>query len=151
MIKKVETLEEANECDKLLNKLILDEKQYDNTIDANFKVNNYFANMFKNKDDVLLVKIIENKVVAYIFAKKLNNNVSESIGYWIDGLYVESEYRRQGIAKDLINEITKICAMDNCSYIDINVMYKNELAKKLYKSLEFQELRITLRKNLKEE
>ena len=148
MIKQVETLEDANECDKLLNKLILDEKQYDNTIDEKFKVNNYFANIFRDEENLLLVKIIENKVVAYIFAKKLNNNVSKGIGYLIDGLYVESEYRKQGIATDLINEITKICAMNNGEYIDINVMYKNDLAKKLYKSLKFQELRITLRKEL---
>lgn len=147
MIRKVETLEEANKCDELLNKLILDEKKYDNTINENFVVNNYFSKMINNENNILLVDIIDDKIIAYVFAKKIYDE-SIDIGYLIDGLYVEQEYRNRGIAKNLINEIIKICENNDASYIDINVMYNNALAKKLYKSLEFNELKLTLRKKL---
>lgn len=147
MIRKVETLEEANKCDELLNKLILDEKKYDNTINENFVVNNYFSKMINNENNILLIDIIDDKIIAYVFAKKIYDE-SIDIGYLIDGLYVEQEYRNRGIAKNLINEIIKICENNNASYIDINVMYNNTLAKKLYKSLEFNELKLTLRKKL---
>lgn len=148
MIRYVETLEEANKCDELLNKLILDEKKYDNTIDEKIIVNNYFCNIIKNKDNILLINVIENKIVAYIFARRIYDDSSKNIGYLIDGLYVESEYRNQGIAKKLINEVIKICKFNNSSYIDINVMYKNVLARKLYNSLEFYELKLTMRREL---
>lgn len=147
MIRKVETLEEANKCDELLNKLILDEKKYDDTINENFFVNNYFSKMINNENNILLVDIIDDKIIAYVFAKKIYDE-SIDIGYLIDGLYVEQEYRNRGIAKNLINVIIKICENNNASYIDINVMYNNTLAKKLYKSLEFNELKLTLRKKL---
>lgn len=148
MIKKVETLEEANKCDELLNKLILDEMEYDDTINENFIVNNYFFQIIKNKDNILLVDKIDEKIIAYIFAKRIYDNSTEKIGYLIDGLYVEPEYRNHGIAKNLISEIINICKDNNASYIDINVVYKNLLAKKLYKSLEFSEFKLTLRKEL---
>ena len=147
MIRKVETLEEANKCDELLNKLILDEKKYDNTINEKFVVKNYFSKMINNENNILLVDIIDDKIIAYVFAKKIYDE-SIDIGYLIDGLYVEQEYRNRGIAKNLINEIIKICENNNASYIDINVIYNNALAKKLYKSLEFNELKLTLRKKL---
>lgn len=149
MIKYVETLEEANSCDELLNKLILDEKKYDETINENFVVKNYFCNIIKNKQDLLLIYVVNNNVVAYIYAKKIKDDVSKNTSYLIDGLYVEEEYRNQGIAKKLIKEIIKICSVNDCSNIDINVMYKNELAKKLYKALNFNELKLTLRLELK--
>ena len=148
MIRKVETLEEANKCDELLNKLILDEKKYDDTINENFVVNNYFSKMISNENNILLIDVIDDKIIAYVFAKKICDDESIEIGYLIDGLYVEQEYRNHGIAKNLINEIIKICKNNNASYIDINVMYNNTLAKKLYESLEFNELKLTLRKKL---
>jgi len=35
MIKEVKTINDANKCDELLTKLILDERQYDDLIDEN--------------------------------------------------------------------------------------------------------------------
>ena len=64
MIKHVETLNEANKCDELLNKLILDEQKYDNKIAGTFIVKDYFCNIFKNKNDILLIYVIDNNIVA---------------------------------------------------------------------------------------
>lgn len=40
-VKLVMTNEDANKCDKLLNKLILDERKYDNSIPEDAKILNY--------------------------------------------------------------------------------------------------------------
>ncbi|MDD2181106.1 MAG: GNAT family N-acetyltransferase [Bacilli bacterium] len=148
MIKRAETLLELKRCDELLNKLILDEKKYDNNIVENFVVRNYFSTIIKNKNNILLIKVIDDVIVGYIFAKMINSDTENNLGYLIDGLYVEKEFRNQKIAKSLINKVIEMCILNKVSYIDINVMYKNELAKQLYKSLKFEEFRITLRKKI---
>jgi len=141
MIKEVESLEEAKICDKLLNKLIIDEYSYDKTIDKKFKVKDYFTSIYKDDNNKLLIYKSDDKIVGYIFAKKIEK------GILIDGLYVEKPYRNNGIATDLINYVVKISKENNIKYIDINVMYENELAKNLYKQLGFNEFRVTLRKS----
>ena len=140
MIKEVESLEEAKICDKLPNKLIIDEYSYDKTIDKKFKVKDYFTSIYKHDNNKLLIYKSDDKIVGYIFAKKIEK------GILIDGLYVEKTYRNNGIATDLINHVIKISKENKIPYIDINVMYENESAKNLYKKLGFNEFRVTLRK-----
>ncbi len=147
MIKIVDTLEEADICDNLLNQLIIDEKKYDNSL-KNFTVNDYFRNVIKNHDNILLVDYEDNNVVAYLFIKKINDESLKYNGYLFDGLFVLENYRNKSIASNLINEGISICRNRNAKYIDINVMYKNELAKKLYKKLDFEEFKLTFRKEI---
>lgn len=147
MIKIVDTLEEADICDNLLNQLIIDEKKYDNSL-KNFTVNDYFRNVIKNHDNILLVDYEDNNVVAYLFIKKINDESLKYNGYLFDGLFVLENYRNKSIASNLINEGIFICRNRNAKYIDINVMYKNELAKKLYKKLDFEEFKLTFRKEI---
>ena len=45
MIKRVTTEIEANECDKMLNELIIDEKKYNKFIEEDFKVKFYYKNI----------------------------------------------------------------------------------------------------------
>ncbi|MBR1376219.1 MAG: GNAT family N-acetyltransferase [Bacilli bacterium] len=142
MIKEITNEIELNRCDELLNLLILDERKYDQTIDEYFKVKDYFKNVIKG-NNFLLGYIIDDKIVGYIFIKNIDNS-----NYLIDGLYVEEEYRRRGIGKKLINKALELCKQRNAKCIDINVMYKNDLAKNLYKLLGFEEFRMTLRKEL---
>lgn len=145
MIKKVTNKIDADKCDLLLNKLILDEKQYDETIDENFVVSNYFNNIIDNPNNVLLAYYIEDEIVGYILIKNLNTNDKVCL---LDGLYVEENYRNKGIANQLINEALNISKENNCKYVDINVMYKNELAKEIYKKLGFNEFKLNLRKEI---
>lgn len=145
MIKKVIDKIDADKCDLLLNKLILDEKQYDKTIDENFIVSDYFSKMINNSNVILLGYYIENEIVGYIFIKNIN---SDDKVYLLDGLYVEEKYRNKGIAKELISEALNICKEYDCKYVDINVMYKNEIAKKIYKRFGFDEFKLNLRKEI---
>ena len=55
MIIRVENVDDCKICDEFLTLLIHDEKQYDETIDENFVVKDYFVNVIKNKDNILLL------------------------------------------------------------------------------------------------
>lgn len=145
MIKRVLDLETANVCDELLTKLIQDERQYDDSIDENFIVKDYFKNVISNEDNILLCYMDENIVKGYIYLKPTGDNKK---GYLIDGLYVKEEYRNNGIGKALISEAINLIKDKEVDYIDINVMNNNLNAIKLYKSLNFNEFRITFRKDL---
>ena len=144
MIERIKTKELADKCDELLTKLILDEKQYDDSIDTDLKVINYFNNFVNDDNKVLLGYFIDDVLVGYTYAfEMVSNNVK---GMFIDGLYVESEYRNRGIAKELINEVILEAEKRDAKFIDIKVMSKNDIAKKLYESLDFNEFKITMRK-----
>ena len=146
MIEKIKTKELADKCDELLTKLILDERQYDDSIDPDFKVSNYFNNFVNDEDKLLLGYLVDNTLVGYIYAyETVSNNIK---GLFIDGLYVETDYRNRGIAKELINEIVLEAENREAKFIDIKVMSKNDVAKHLYNSLDFNEFKVMLRKEI---
>ena len=57
MIKRIIDEKNAITCDNLLTKLINDEIKFDKLISQNFKVQDYFKNVIKDNNDVLLVYI----------------------------------------------------------------------------------------------
>ena len=143
MVQRVFDEKQANYCDTLLTKLIQDERQYDNSINENFKVNDYFRNIIKNDKNILLCYEENNFIVGYIYLKPITNDTQK--GYLIDGLYVEKQYRNKGIGKKLVEEALNLIK-NNYDFIDINVLYANKIALKLYKSLGFKEFKICMRK-----
>lgn len=143
MIKEVKNVEDANKCDELLTKLILDERKYNDLIDNNIVIKNHFSKMLDDKDVILLAYYLDKLIVGYILIRKINENLC-----LLDGLYVLEEYRNQKIASSLLNEAIDRCKKLNVKYIDINVMEKNELAKRIYKKLDFAEYEVKLRKNI---
>ena len=143
MIKEVKNVEDANKCDELLTKLILDERKYNDLIDDNIVIKNHFSKMLDDEDVILLAYYLDKLIVVYILIRKINENLC-----LLDGLYVLEEYRNQKIASSLLNEAIDRCKKLNVKYIDINVMEKNELAKRIYKKLDFTEYEVKLRKNI---
>lgn len=146
MIKIVKEINDARCCDELLTKLILDERNYNNLIDENYKVVNYFENIIENENNILLAYYDDNKIVGYLFLKPISDEIFK--GYLFDGLYVEKEYRNKGYAKELISFANELLEDKNISFLDVNVMYDNDAAKNLYKYFGFKELKLTMRKDI---
>ena len=146
MIIRVLDEERASTCDILLTKLIQDERQYDNSIDKDFVVNNYFKNIIKNENNILLCYEEDNIIKGYIYLKPVNNDSQNC--YLIDGLYVDNEYRNKGIATKLIENALNVIKETNVAVVDINVMANNSVAISLYKRFGFNEFIISLRKNI---
>lgn len=143
MIKEVKSIEDANKCDKLLTELILDERKYNDSIDKNIIITDHFSKMLNDENIVLLAYYLDKEIVGYILIRKMDENTC-----LLDGLYVLEKYRNQGIANSLLNAAINICKRLKVKYVDINVMKKNEIAKHIYKKLNFTEYEIKLRKNI---
>ena len=144
MIVRVLDVERANICDDLLTKLIQDERQYDKSIDKGFVVKDYFKNVIKNEENILLCYEENNIIKGYIYLKQMINNNKK--GYLIDGLYVEELYRNKGIASKLIEKALNITKDNGIEVLEINVMSQNKKAIKLYKKYGFNEFKICFRK-----
>ena len=69
MIKEVKTINDANKCDELLTKLILDERQYDDLIDENTVIKDHFNKMLNDENVVLLAYYYNDEIVGYILIK----------------------------------------------------------------------------------
>ena len=87
---------------------------------------------------------LKNILATYLVAK-LNNEIVGYIGMWfvidechITNIAVHSKYRRQGIAKKLVNEMIKLCDSHGISYILLEVRANNIPAQKLYESFGFK-------------
>lgn len=147
MIKKVETKEEAIACDNLLTHLIQEEKEYDPNTNPNFVVSNWYENLYFKDDYVLYIAIEDNKVVGYIYAKirELDFTSTKDEEVLIDGLYVLKEYRNKKIATNLIDKVKEWSISKKIDTISLNVMYDNEIARKLYAKLGFEKFSLTLK------
>jgi len=143
LIKEVKSIKDANRCDELLTQLILDEKKYNDAIEDNVIIKDHFSQMLDDEDIILLAYYIDNEVVGYILIRKIEHNVC-----LIDGLYVLEEYRNRGIATSLLNEAINRCKKLKAKYVDINVIDENEVAKYVYKKLDFKDFSLKLRRKI---
>lgn len=143
MIKEVKSIVDANKCDELLTQLILDERKYNPSIDEDIVITDHFNKMLDDKNIVLLAYYLNEEIVGYILIRKTDKNTC-----LLDGLYVLEKYRNQGIGTSLLNESINKCKELDAKYVDINVMEKNEVAKNIYKKMNFTEYEIKLRKNI---
>lgn len=137
-------IEEANIANSFLTKLIRDEKKYDDNINENIVINNYYENYIYKGNTCLLFALIDNKIVGYIygFIKNDGNTVMNKVAL-LDALYVDIEYRKLGVATTLINEF-KNWFKDKANSIEVNVCYQNESAVKLYKKHNFIGTKMTM-------
>ena len=146
-IKKVDTIEEANTCDKLLTLLIQDEKKYNDNV-SDIVVLDWYNKLYDNPDKVIFVAKENDEIIGYIYAKI---NFDHSMIYkvtLIDALYVKEEYRFKGIATQLINTIKNWTKEQGIKQITINVIEKNDVAYMLYRKLGFDNYSICLKCNI---
>lgn len=148
IIKKVDTINEAIECDKLLTKLVNTERKYDTNIKTDYIVHKYFENIYNNKNNCLLIaKEDNNLTIGYAFCKIITNDDGPHINHiaLIDGLYVNEEHRNKGIATKLIEECKTWAIEAGASIIELNVMSDNINAINLYENIGFKELEKKMR------
>lgn len=123
---RLATLKDADKLDELLTKLIQDERQYDESIDPNFIVHNFYSNMLVKDDRLIYLCEIDNFVCGYIYL------IIESDTAKIDALYIEEDVRNNGVATMLIKWAKEYCKSKNIKTIELNVVKGNKVAKELY-------------------
>ncbi len=132
---------ETKEVDILLNKLILDEKQYDKNISDNVIIKNFYETKINDDNNCLLVAKIDNKVIGYLYGFILNSDIDIEIKSQLDALYVEKEYRKLGVANSLINEFIKWSKQKGVKFIELKVCNENINAINLYKKYGFKDIK----------
>ena len=133
-IEKVVTIKDAKKCDELLTKLIQSEKKYNSNINEKYIVKDYFEKIYNEKNNVIYVAKIENEIVGYIYCKidSIKNGPTIELEALIDGLYVDENYRKQGIATALMNSVKEWSKENEVKYLFLNVLEKNKNAMNLY-------------------
>ena len=126
-------MEEAKELNSLLTLLIRDEGQYDKNINMNFEVTNMYENYINDPNRIILVALVDNKIVGYIYGfKEFKDEVStRDIGI-LDALYVKEDYRAIGVANSLLEEFKKWAQEMALKEIEVNVLVANTKAHNLY-------------------
>ena len=145
IIKKA-TKSDATKLDELLTMLIQYERNYDDTINESFKVNNYYKNYLKQNEHVYIA-VVNNNIIGFLDGFIINDNVSKTKAK-IKALYVIKEYRNKHVATSLINNFINVAKTYNCDNIEINVISDNEVAKSLYQKLKFKTFSESLRLKL---
>ena len=86
------------------------------------------------------VYVIDNIVVGQIMYTYEWSDWRNGMFLWVQSVYVDSEYRRKGIFKELYNHVKKICDDDDgTTGVRLYVEKENFNAKATYKSLGMQE------------
>jgi ribosomal protein S18 acetylase RimI-like enzyme len=142
--------EDAKTLNWLLTLLIRDEKQYDNSINENFVVTNMYENYIEDKNRCILVALENNKIIGYLYGylKEFDSTINNKICL-LDALYVDINYRKIGVANELINSFKNWCINNNSKTIEVNVCSKNINAKNLYSKHDFITIKETMSLEIK--
>ena len=135
-------INDAKRLNELLTLLIRDEKKYDSNINLECKINAYYEYIIDKENNYLLVSEVSNNIIGYLYGKIMDDGdtVIDKVAK-IDALYVEENYRHQGIGSSLINEFKKI--------IEVNACNDNKEAITTYKNNGFNEIKaITMRQEI---
>ena len=131
---KVQEKDDADRCDELLTMLILDEKKYDDNINEEFFVSEWYSTTLDDDERITFVAKEGEKVIGFIhgFIKdKAGITVKDTV-VMLEAIFVLEEYRRKGIGKELIKVFKEWSILKGAKYIDLNVLNDNYAAMKLY-------------------
>ena len=135
--------DEIDYANKLLNKLIIDEKQYDENINENYVVNNYYQN--RQNNSILLVATLNNEIVAFLFGYIIDSSVYIDKKAILDALYVSKNHRKKGLANLLINNFKQWCMKQKIDNLELTVCSENVDAFNLYKNNGFEIEKYTMK------
>lgn len=149
-IEKVNSKIDALECNKLLEKLIQSERQFNNNINQEFKVNNWFENYYNENNNAIFVAKENEKIIGYVYVQitSVDDGPMKNKEALIDGLYIVDNYREQGISKTLMSTAEKWAKENDVKYLYVNVLEDNIKAVNLYKKLNFNNFEMKLKKEL---
>ncbi len=145
MIIRKANYDDVKILNQFLTLLIKDERQYDLGINENFVVTNMYENYIEDSNKLLIVAEEKNQVVGYLYGIiKPNDDTYQYIVAKLDALYVDLNYRNQGIATSLIEQFKKWAISKNVNRLEVNVWSNNIQAKRLYEKANFKTTSETL-------
>lgn len=143
-------LNEISEINNMLTDLIQDErKNYDNNINENYKVKEFYEKFIDNEDKIIFVARENDMILGYVYGfVQDNGNLYNKKVAKLDALYVKEQYRGSGIAKSLMKEFINWAEEKEATYVELSVCKDNTKAISLYENEGFSIDKIILRKEL---
>jgi len=108
-------------------------KQPSNTKDAQA----FLLERFKNKDAIIFMAYDNDKAIGFTQLYPLHSSVSMQSMYLLNDLFVDSDYRGQGIGEALIEKAKQLCITENNKGLAIQTAFDNP-AQHLYERLGFE-------------
>ncbi|MEK6897851.1 MAG: GNAT family N-acetyltransferase [Nanoarchaeota archaeon] len=102
----------------------------------NKKIKKEFDFIFKNQRRFMLVSE-ENRIITGYLIWILLTDTFQKTGY-VDDLFIKKEFRKKGIAKELIKKFIKVAKNKGVKKFRLNVNVKNKKAIKLYNKFGFK-------------
>lgn len=96
----------------------------------------FLIERFKNKDAVIYMAYIEDKAVGFTQLYPLLSSVSMQPMYLLNDLFIDFNYRGQGIGEALIIKAKQLCIKENNKGLAIQTAFDNP-AQQLYQRLGF--------------
>ena len=93
--------------------------------------------------------IENNKTMGRIFLYFIHNNLHEEPYALLEDLYVETEYRQQGLGSKLIKEAVDVAKKEGCYKIIGTSRYARKEVHRFYQKLGFDDYGVEFRMNLK--
>ena len=122
---------------------------FDENNHNDFKFLSYIDKRIDNSEYMVYVDEEDNKIVGFILASFMRNNVIKKTDeVKIDILYVDEEYRCKGIGTNLVNKVVDNCKSLGVKFLRIDNFVKNKEANDLYEKLGFSPLVVERRKKL---
>lgn len=92
----------------------------------------------------------KGKLIAYIlcFLKEASDFYNEKLIGYIDGVYVNEEYRGQGLGRLLMSRAEEFCIANGVNIISLNSKVKNESAIRWYRELGYEAQDMVMFKSL---
>lgn len=137
-------IEMIRTCDILFKKFLNSEGKYDGNYIERENIKSFEKDLIDNTKTLYVAKeneIVEGFLYAYISKSK---NEKEEVAH-LCFLYVDEKYRNKKVATNLIQKFINEMKLIGITNIDVKVFEENEIAKKLYKKFEFENLWVNLR------
>lgn len=127
IIEQISNIDESKKCDELLAKLIQSERKFNSNIKPDYVICNWFEKVLNDKDKIIFIAKDKERIVGYIYCRFISADDGPTIGHeaLIDGLYIEEEYRKQGLASNLIDKAKEWCKNNGAKVLLLNVLNEN--------------------------
>ncbi|MFO7794457.1 MAG: GNAT family N-acetyltransferase [Candidatus Nanohaloarchaea archaeon] len=110
----------------------------------------YRKNKLKEDNSVTVVSESEEALTGFatISTKERSEIFSRGKYAKVNEIYVKKDFRKQGIASELLDKLFERAKELGCEQIELNVNVENEAAKELYKNKGFDSEKIKMVKDL---
>jgi GNAT superfamily N-acetyltransferase len=146
-------LEEWTKIKELNGKLFEFDSQFDKFLNLNWpnEAEQYYKYNITSKDSVTYVAEAKGKIVGYLIGAKCTPVSYLSKEYKIaeiENMYVEEEFRNEGLGKKLISKFEEWAAKKGFNLVEVTASYDNIAARKFYNSNSYKEQITTLYKEV---